>query len=54
MILMRETTPVASLRFTVAAGNSTPSTRKSTRTSVSSGLMWMSEAPCCTACEMIE
>ena len=47
MILMRETTPMAILRLTVAAGASTPSTRKSTRVSPSSGLMWMSEAPCC-------
>ena len=47
MILMRETTPIAILRLTVAAGASTPSTRNSTRVSPSSGLMWMSEAPCC-------
>ena len=54
MILIRETTPIAILRLTVAAGASTPSTRKSTRVSPSSGLMWMSEAPCCTAWATIE
>ena len=48
MILMRETTPIAILRLTVAAGASTPSTRNSTRVSPSSGLTWMSDAPCCT------
>ena len=54
MILMRETTPTAILRLTVAAGASTPSTRNSTRVSPSSGLTWMSEAPCWIACATIE
>ena len=46
MILMRETTPMAIRRLTVAAGVSTPSTRNRTFVSPSSGLTWMSEAPC--------
>ena len=54
MILMRETTPNAMLRLTVAAGASTPSMRYSTRVSPSSGLTWMSEAPWETACATIE
>ena len=53
-ILMRETTPAAILRFTVAAGMSTPSTRNSTRVSPSSGFTWMSDAPCWIACATIE
>ena len=42
------------MRLTVAAGASTPSTRNSTRVSPSSGLTWMSEAPCWIACATIE
>ena len=45
MILIRDTTPATIRRLTVAAGASTPSTRKRTRASPSSVLMWMSEAP---------
>ena len=49
MILTRETTP-ATIRFgTRAASWSTPSTRKRTRMSPSSGSKWMSEAPSETA-----
>ena len=54
MILMRDTTPIAILRLTVAAGASTPSTRNSTFVSPSSGLMWMSDAPCWIAWATIE
>ena len=54
MILMRETTEAVILRLTVAAGVSTPSTRYITRVSPSSGLMWMSEAPCWVAWATIE
>ena len=54
MILMRETTEADIFRLTVAAGVSTPSTRYMTRVSPSSGLMWMSEAPCWVACATIE
>ena len=45
MILMRETTP-ETIRFgTRAASCRTPSTRKRTRISSSSGSKWMSDAP---------
>ena len=54
MILIRDTTPGTIRRLIVAAGVSTPSTRNSTFASPSSGLTWMSEAPCCTAWAMIE
>ena len=48
MILIRETTAVT-IRFgTFAASRSTPSTRKRTRISPSSGSKWTSEAPSAT------
>ena len=49
MILIRDTTPIDIFFLIDAAGISTPSTRNRTRVSPSSGLMWMSDAPCCTA-----
>ena len=49
MILIREITALI-IRFgTCAASLSTPSTRKRTRISPSSGSRWMSEAPSATA-----
>ena len=54
MILIRDTTPLDMRRLIVAAGESTPSTRNRTRVSPSSGLTWMSEAPCWMAWATIE
>ena len=54
MILMRETTPATIRLGTRATSLSTPSTRKRTRMSFSSGSKWTSEAPSLTACPRIE
>ena len=49
MILIREITAPVIRRGTCAASFSTPSMRKRTRISSSSGSRWMSEAPSPTA-----
>ena len=54
MIFMRETVPATIRRGMCVLSRSTPSTRKRTRMSRSSGSKWMSEAPSSTACAITE
>ena len=54
MILIRDTSPEARRRGTVAESTTTPSIRKRTRMSPSRGSKWMSEAPRATASAITE